>query len=82
MQTKKEFEKEDKFCEDGHRNIKPRANQIKCKVCKKSIFKKADVEKDKEFEVLKDTLKQITVRNYANNGKMHEIVIADVDVKM
>ena len=30
----KEIESKDKFCEDGHRNIKPRENQIKCKVCK------------------------------------------------
>ena len=36
---KKELEKEDKFCEDGHRNVNPRANLIRCKVCNKNIFK-------------------------------------------
>ena len=46
----KEIEALDKFCEDGHRNIKPRGNQIKCKVCKKQIFKR--VETNEEFEVL------------------------------
>ena len=45
----KELEAEDKFCEDGHRNIKPRGNQIKCKVCKKGIFKK--VEKTKNLKL-------------------------------
>ena len=79
---KKELEKEDKFCEDGHRNVNPRANQIKCKVCKKNIFKKANLEKDEEFEALKDSVKQITVKNDGKNGKMHEILISDIDVKM
>ena len=38
--------------------------------------------KDKEFETLKDTLKQITVRNDATNGKMHDILISDTDKKV
>ena len=70
----KEVEALDKFCENGHRN-KPRGNQIKCKICKKKIFQK--VEKDEEFYVLKDTLKQIIMRNDASNGKMHDILITD-----
>ena len=75
-----EIEALDKFCEDGHRNIKPRGNQIKCKVCKKQIFKR--LETNEEFEVLKDTVKQIIVRNDASNGKMHDIVITDADEKV
>ena len=35
----KELERQDKFCENGHRNIRPRANQIKCKICKRMIYK-------------------------------------------
>ena len=38
----KDLGKKDKFCVEGHRNIKPRANQIKCKVCKKDIHEQVD----------------------------------------
>ena len=76
----KELEALDKYCENGHRNIKPRANQIKCKVCKKQIFSKN--ERNEEFEVLKETLKQIIVRNDAKDGKIHDILIADTDKKV
>ena len=71
----------DKFYEDGHRNIKPRGNQIKCKVCQKLIFKRVETN-DEEFETLKDTVRQIIVRNDASNGKMHDILITNVDQKV
>ena len=76
----KELQKEDRFCEDGHRNVKPRGNQIKCKVCRKNINKTSDNTVDEEYETLKDTLKQIVVRNDAKNGKMHDILIEDAKV--
>ena len=44
----KELQKEDRFCEDGHRNVKPRGNQIKCKVCRKHIIKSSDDTVDEE----------------------------------
>ena len=77
---KKDLAREDKFCEDGHRNVKPRGNQIKCKVCKKSIQKKVDDDDDEEYKTLKETLKQITVRNNGKNGKMQDILISDTKV--
>ena len=75
----KELERQDKFCENGHRNIKPRANQIKCKICKRMIYKKHNYENEEDFETLKETIKQITVRNEGNNGKMHDILISDTN---
>ena len=73
--------KKDKFCVDGHRNIKPRANQILCKVCKKNLDKQVDNTGDEELELLKETVKQIIVRNDGKDGKMSDVIISDIKSK-
>ena len=73
--------KKDKFCVDGHRNIKPRANQIKCKVCKKNLDKQVDNTGDEELELLKETVKQIIVKNDGKDGKISDVIISDIKSK-
>ena len=77
----KDMEKKDKFCVDGHRNVKPRANQIKCKVCKKYLDEQVFNTHDEEHELLKDTVKQLMVRNDGKDGKMSDVIISDVKSK-
>ena len=77
----KHLEKNDKFCVDGHRNMKPRANQIKCKVCKKNLDKQVDNTGDEELELLKETVKQIIVRNDGKDGKISDVIISDIKSK-
>ena len=51
---KESEEKSVKYCENGHRNEKPRANQKYCRVCKKELIannedNEEEVSEDKEY---------------------------------
>ena len=46
------------------------------------IYRKTNFEKEEDYETLKETIKQITVRNDVKNGKMHDVLISDLNINV